>query len=500
MDNPSGKRHFGWFSRFPRWRAITTLAVVSAMALMLAGVVAVYGSHTLNLFELEGNVANDVVAGDDWANIWSGANSAKAKVFVQDDNPDGTDLAQEINFGTGGAKDDLNISMWTWDTSPVPDKNDIMNAGAALYTYTGVEKCPPGVLAGDPLCTKNGDPIMYFFLDRFSSGTGDADVGFWFFKGIHGLVPSAKDPTKGTFFGTHDVGDVLVLSEFTIGGGVSTVKIFSWVGGALGDELHLTTEPGFSPSGPLQLKGRGVDCDTSPINDIGCATVNKPPTAPYGDPLESPPWPYTDKQGTTDYGPAALFEGGINIRAVGLDVGCGGTFLAETRASQSTDARLHDFAIKDFSLCDLAVVKDGDTLSKIGDDVNYTITITNTGATTLYKQTITDTLLGNITLAGVDQVNALITSNTCAASLLAGASCTILATRTVLAGDPDPLPNTVRVVYNSSASPFTGTAVTRSDPHSVNLFQPAIDVTKTADELSKIGDDVNYVITVSNNS
>ena len=35
---------------------------------------------------------------------------------------------------------------------------------------------------------------------------------------------------------------------------------------------------------------------------------------------------------------------------------------------------------------------------------------------------------------------------------------------------------------------------------STNLFQPAIDVTKTGDPLSKIGDTVNYTITVFNNS
>ena len=74
--------------------------------------------------------------------------------------------------------------------------------------------------------------------------------------------------------------------------------------------------------------------------------MNRPADGPI-----TPPWNYTDKQGTSDYSDAALFEGGVNISLLNLDIGCGGTFLANTRASQSTDARLHDFAIGDFDLC-----------------------------------------------------------------------------------------------------------------------------------------------------
>jgi hypothetical protein len=189
--------------------------------------------HDLNLFQLEGNVA-DNNGGDDWANIYADGGSALKSVFVFDDGADGIDDLDEINWLGGGSKDDLDIPNWEWDTSPVPDKNDIINAGAALYSYTGSEICPTGHTpgTGDPLCTRPGDPIMYYFLDRFSGGTGDADVGFWFFEGTHGLVPSASDPTKGTFQGVHTPGDILILSEFTIGGGVSTVV--RWLGDASG--------------------------------------------------------------------------------------------------------------------------------------------------------------------------------------------------------------------------------------------------------------------------
>jgi hypothetical protein len=189
------------------------------LTLMIAGTV--YAVHMNGLFQLDGNTFDDN-GGDDWANIFDpgtyGASSANVSQFVYDDNEDGSDLAHEINYLGGGSKDDLDIPNWEWDTSPVPDKNDIMTAGAALYM-------------------DGGDTYIYFFLDRFSSGTGDANVAFWFFQNEHGLVPSESDPSKGTFEGVHAIGDILVLSEFTIGGGVSTVKVFEWVGDNDGNEL-----------------------------------------------------------------------------------------------------------------------------------------------------------------------------------------------------------------------------------------------------------------------
>ena len=43
-------------------------------------------------------------------------------------------------------------------------------------------------------------------------------------------------------------------------------------------------------------------------------------------------------------------------------------------------------------MCDIDVEKTGDELVKVGDDVDYTITVSNTGRATLYKQSIIDTL------------------------------------------------------------------------------------------------------------
>jgi hypothetical protein len=86
----------------------------------------------------------------------------------------------------------------------VPDKDNITNAYAAAYTV-------------------NGELLIYFGADRFAND-GDAQLGFWFFQENVSLNPN------GSFSGTHLVGDILVLANFSQGGSVSTIQVLEWVG------------------------------------------------------------------------------------------------------------------------------------------------------------------------------------------------------------------------------------------------------------------------------
>ncbi|MBN1147361.1 MAG: hypothetical protein JXA78_08895, partial [Anaerolineales bacterium] len=138
------------------------------------------------------------------------------------------------------------------------------------------------------------------------------------------------------------------------------------------------------------------------------------------------------------------------------------------------------------------VIKDGTTLSKVGDLVTYSFTINNTSSSDsppLVNGTIVDNLLGDL----LDPANPYVNSNTCSTTLLVGETCTITAERVVLDTDPDPLKNTVTVHYNPEGYPND---ITDWDDHSVNLFQPAIELTKSGDALSKAGDDVAFTITL----
>ena len=83
-----------------------------------------------------------------------------------------------------------------------------------------------------------GDEILYFGLER-NANTGTANVGFWFLQD-----DVACESTGGavTFSGAHTDGDLLIVSEFTGGGTVSTINVYRWNGGADGS-LGATPSP-----------------------------------------------------------------------------------------------------------------------------------------------------------------------------------------------------------------------------------------------------------------
>jgi len=139
----------------------------------------------------------------------------------------------------------------------------------------------------------------------------------------------------------------------------------------------------------------------------------------------------------------------------------------------------------------VVVDKNGDLLGKVGDNVHYTFTITNTSSTDtpdLQMDSVTDTLLGTLNVVAI---------NANCASLASGASCQFTADRVVQAGDPDPLPNTVTVHYHPEG--FTND-VQSSDDHSVNLFQPSVAVTKSGPATATVGKPITYTFTVTNTS
>ena len=418
-------------------KLLTIVAFVMLLLLMSTGVALALPAE----FELDGNALDSNaknVLPDDWDSLFPTIQSPIAKVAVFVPDPERNNV-----FTGGGSKDINDVTQWEWTAGNVPDKDEITNAYAAAYNDAG-------------------DLIIHFGLDRYANN-GDAQVGFWFFQNPIGLNPD------GTFSGSHTVGDILVLSEFTNGGVISNINVYEWVGSGGTD-------------GSLDLVYTGVDCVPGP-SGIVCATVNQADTPA--------PWPYTPKSGTPGIFPSGSFyEGGINISELIPEGLCLSNFLAETRTSQSLAAELKDFALGTFDLCSVDVEKTGDTLSKVGDIVTYNFTIINTGASTLYLDTITDTVLGDL------KAQALAAD---CGTLAGGASCSFSVDYTVPEGADDPLINEVTVVYKSTLA-LTGPAISDKDDHSVDLFQPSITIDKTGDTLSKVGDDVKYTITVKNTS
>jgi hypothetical protein len=133
----------------------------------------------------------------------------------------------------------------------------------------------------------------------------------------------------------------------------------------------------------------------------------------------------------------------------------------------------------------IALVKTGDELSKVGDDVNYAITLSNTSSVDSpdLECTVSDPLLG---------INE-------AVILASGTDHVINASRTVQEGDPDPLPNTASATCSPIGFPNVLEAVAS---HEVELFQPSVAIDKSANcELGvAVGADITYSYTISNTS
>ncbi len=446
---------------------------IAAGILMMVATLS-FAVHDNELFELDvvngvgdGDTINDpAVPGEDWEDVYNGTSSAFATAFIVDTFANGSIVGYptpENSFFTGGgSKDTDDLSEWQYDTTDdvVPDKNDIVTAFAAAYD--------------DPT---DGHTIFYFGLDTYSV-QGASNAGFWFFRQPVTLNPLGPGETTGTFNGQHSDGDLFVSVSYEQGGKVGLVEVYEW---------DSTLGPGNKPLGPqLILSAAQADCANAPADDDVCGVINFTPG-------EDPPWNYLSKAGDPTYESAAFVEFGLDVTALlGPEIGCFSAFLAETRSSPSLEAQLKDFAIGGFPVCGIEVAKGADELSKVGDEINYEITIENTGRATLYKQSISDSLVGDLT-----------SDSGCGSSLAPGESCTINYAYTVMEGDPDPLENTVEILYTEFA--FGGLEFADSYTAMVNLFQPAISFDKQAEgtdgPLTVLqGANVDYALTLENES
>ena len=125
----------------------------------------------------------------------------------------------------------------------------------------------------------------------------------------------------------------------------------------------------------------------------------------------------------------------------------------------------------------LAIDKSGDTSTAIGQTVDYTITVTNTGDITLHNVTIIDELLG---------------LNESLDSLAPGAAQTVNGSYgPVVEGDAPVIENTATANSNET-EPV-------ADSHSVPVnVNPSLAINKTGDTSTAIGQTVDYTITVTN--
>lgn len=299
------------------------LVSVGASALLLTalGVMPAHAISTEGFFELDGNVADQSVPTsalpDDWASFYvvpSQGHTTQTSGIVADITPS----------VFRGSKDTQDISTWSYALGSSPPKDDLLHAYAAAYTAT--------TAVGS---TSVGDLLVYFGANR-ATFNGTASLGFWFFKN-----PIALDNANGRFINpntnapaTHANGDVLVAFEYTNGGAVSGVRLFTWTGAGTGGQLVESGSIGVAPT-----TNPNVFCNG---NDSICGSNNHEAlNLPWGGAIA----------------PGQFFEGGINLsRILGGDT-CFAGFMATTRTSDTANATIKNFILGSFPVCHLTVTK-----------------------------------------------------------------------------------------------------------------------------------------------
>jgi hypothetical protein len=393
-------------------RVATTLAAVG----LLVGTLVLNGTalavHDEGVFQLDGNaITSPAVSGEnnpgsnttgahDWSQVYQDRNAgtpagsgpfpnslAVAQSFITDVTGAGDSI-----FTGGSTKDIYDLPSWLWKqtaVTSVQDKDDIEHAFAAQYS---VDKSGGQCGTVGP---QNPCVLLYFGADRFAN-SGSTTMGFWFFKSkVEALGPAAT----GTFSGTHTArsvtghGDILILSDFLIGGAAPAVSVYEWVdtGGSASTHLDLigggvATLASCTAAPPVKKNGASVPPVSA--NDNLCATTNQN--------VLTSPWPFTAKTGETGQQVSELMEGGINMTALGLGNECFNSFLAETRASPSPTSTLSDFALGHFGSCGATAVTtpSADTGAGAvapGTDVtdHFVVTGTSSGGTAPYPTSAT---------------------------------------------------------------------------------------------------------------
>src|SRR5262245_52010349 len=278
-------------AQMPRRRK-QLLAVVAASAL-IAGYAALpaFAVHDTGLFQLDGNASTvNPPPGDDWDRVCHEVNGSDCSTSSNTTGATAVGWVSEPNrsssiFTGGGSKDPQDISNWAWkDAGGLPDKDNLRHSFAVRYSTAPSASCPSG---GAATCE-----VLYFGSDRFDN-SGDAQQGFWFFQN---KITLGSTPSGGgsNFNGVHKNGDLLIISDFSNGGTVSTISIYKW-NSAVSGNLDLLAS------------STNANCATAPAADSFCGLVN-PSTITL-------PWTFTDKSNTPNNQAlnGEFYEGGVNL-------------------------------------------------------------------------------------------------------------------------------------------------------------------------------------------
>jgi uncharacterized repeat protein (TIGR01451 family) len=275
--------------------------------------------HDNSMFELDGNTVHNSATTPPWD--WNSLFDASGNRLVTPDPDNGPLLAS--TFVSDAAVPDQSYFTSNKDIQPIAsgqqhwgcdpinnplDKDDLLNAYAALVQ----------VPANAP--DNAGHTVLYLGSER-GSNNGTSFAGFWLLKD-----KSVGCSGSSNFSGQHTDGDLLIVSDYTNGGGTQDVSVYRWNGNDATGSLSAT---------PIIT---GAICSLATVNDPACAIANSATI--------TTPWSPTSHQSNT------FVETGIDMTTLlGQSGGCFTTFLAETRSSAELTATLKDFAGGQFNTC-----------------------------------------------------------------------------------------------------------------------------------------------------
>ncbi len=323
-------------------------------------------------FELDGNIVrqstNSTGLPTDWGALFD---SAGNNIFLP---PGGLD-AHWVNDGphhvpdnttfTTGSKDTLDIANGGWQCSPsnnLTPKDDILHA----YSFGIIPLSGP----------RKGDTLLYGGFERFANN-GAGNVGFWLLQ--DSTVNCPNTGKAADFMGAHETGDLLITANFTIGGSVTALRVFQWVG------ISKATPSGLNST----TANIGTDCSTASPSVNICARSN-PASIPVT------PWTTQDKTSSANnLATAEFFEVGLDLTRLNPGI-CVNKFLFDTRSSPSSTATLFDYALGALTSCPAAKISTSvsPTPIALGSSATDTATVTLSSGNFQVSGTVTFNVYG----------------------------------------------------------------------------------------------------------
>jgi hypothetical protein len=331
---------FTW--RRTRW-LLNATTIIAVLALAIGAAIPARALDT-SVFELDGNAVTDhsgTGVPDDWDRVCHSVLGTDCST-TNNSNATTVEFASQgattgTTFTGGGSKDPIDVSSWAWNqgTGGLPGKDILLNGFAARYSTSPSSNCPGSATAGT--CSQ-----IFFGMDRFDN-SGDAQNGFWFFQNKISLAGSGTSGGGSPFTGVHKDGDLLIVSDFSIGGTISTISVFMWNSACTAAGKPMAS----CADNHLQLlsSSNAANCSTATSSAAFCGIVNPANGT-------AAPWPFLDKSGHSSFQQGEFYEGGIDLSNFpGLAGECFASTLAESRSSTSTSATLKSFVLGNFGSC-----------------------------------------------------------------------------------------------------------------------------------------------------